>query len=147
MATFFHLSIIPQSARQAKSEVPSRPPVQGILHWRTRWKASVPVAQLAAHRNAWSAWHALHGCHTGHTLHGTREVGSAVRTESPAQFEQALALGTGTLELLTTGGANLEIRLYAGMTIVAGLALGHLCQQRFFLQLAFINLCQCLPGT
>jgi hypothetical protein len=92
---------------------------------------SVPVAQLAAHRNAWSALHALHalhGCHTGHTLHGTREVGSTVRAECPAQFEQALALGTGTLELLTTGGANLEIRLYASMTVVAGLALGHLCQ-------------------
>jgi hypothetical protein len=33
------------------------------------------------------------------------------------------------------------------MTVVAGLTLGHLCQQRFLLQLAFVNFCQRLAGT
>jgi hypothetical protein len=68
--------------------------------------ASITIAQLAAHMHAGSA---LHGCHTRHTLHGTGQVGGTVGTESPAQFEQTLALGTGTLELLATGRTDLEI--------------------------------------
>ena len=30
------------------------------------------------------------------------------------------------------------------MAVVAGLALGHLCQERFFFELAFVDLCQSL---
>src|SRR5258708_23770261 len=94
----------------------------------------------ATHGNARPPLHLLHGRHTRHTSHtwhtlhwSTRQIGCAIGAEGPAEFQQTLALGAGTLEFLTTGGANLKIRLNACMTIGAGLALGHLCQQRFVL--------------
>src|SRR5579885_608684 len=79
----------------------------------------------ATHLDALRGRHTLHGRHTGHTGHaghrGSREIGGAVGAEGPAQFEQALALGAGTLELLATGWADLEIGLDARMAVIAGL--------------------------
>ena len=90
----------------------------------------------------------MHCWHSRHILHWPwREICGAVRTECPAQFQEPFALGAWPLELLTAGGADLEIRFDTSMAIVTGLALGHLSQQGFFLQLPLVDLCQCLAGT
>ncbi len=104
--------------------------------------SSIPVAQLAAHMHSGRALHPLHDRHSRHILHWAGEISGAVRAECPAQLEQAFALGAWALELLPTGRADLEIRLDARVAVVAGLTLGHLGQQRFFLQLALVNLRQ-----
>ena len=95
-----------------------------------------------------SLWHTLHRWHAGHVLHGaTGQIIGAVGAEGPAQLQQALALGAGAFELLTTGRADLEISLDAGMTIAARLTLGHLGEQGFFLQLALIGFGKSLTRT
>lgn len=102
----------------------------------------------ATHLDALRGRHSLHGrhrSHTGHTGHrGCREVSSAVGAKRPAQFEQALALGAGALELLAAGWANLEIGLDARMAVIARLPLRHLGQQRLLFQLPLVNLGQSL---
>ena len=80
----------------------------------------------------WAALEA-HTCHIGsHTGHiwgkATGQVRGAVRAVSPAELQQAFALGTRAFKLLTTGGTDLEIGLDAGMAVRAGLALSHFCQ-------------------
>ncbi len=107
---------------------------------RQREETLVSRSQLLAHRR-----HSLHDGHTRYALHRTRgEVGSAIGAEFPAQFEQAFAFGASSLELLPAGGTNLEVRLHARVTVVAGRPLGHFGQQRFFLKLAFVDFGQCL---
>ena len=91
------------------------------------------LISIASHGHARIAGYTGHGSHTGHILHrGTGQISCAIGTEGPAQFEQAFALGARTLELLAAGRADLEIAFDTSMAIVAGLALGHLGQQRLF---------------
>src|SRR5581483_3658762 len=84
----------------------------------------VTLSQLPAHGR-----HPLHDRHTRYALHGARsEIGSAIRAEFPAQLKQTLAFGASRFELLAAGRTNLEVRLHARVTVIAGRAFGHLGQ-------------------
>ena len=108
---------------------------------------------IAAHWDTGVALrHALHSRHARHTRHilyrrSASKIGCAIGTEGPTEFQQTFALGTRAFHLLTARGANLEIRLYTRMAIVACLTLGHLGQQRFLFQLALVNLSERLAGS
>lgn len=94
------------------------------------------------------ALHSRHAWHTGHILYrrSASKIGCAVGTEGPTKFQQTFALGTRAFHLLAARGADLEIRLYTRMAIVACLTLGHLSKQRFLFQLALVNLSERLTG-
>lgn len=82
--------------------------------------------------------------HIGHSGHITRHrsagyIVGAIGAKGPTQFEQALAFEAGAFELLAAGWANLEVALDARVTVIAGLAFGHLGQQRLFFQLSLID--------
>ena len=88
---------------------------------------------ITSHWDAWYSLSTLHSRHSRHILHWSRgKVCGTVRAERPAQFQKPFALGAGPLELLTTGGADLEICFDTGMAVITCLTLGHLSQERFF---------------
>ena len=92
--------------------------------------------------------HPRHALHPWHSLHRqpASQIGRAVGAVSPAQFQQALALGAGAFQLLAAGWADLEVWFNTCVAIAACLPLGHLGQQRFLFQLPLVDFGQGLPG-
>ena len=68
------------------------------------------LVSITSHWDARRSLSILHDGHSRHILHWPRsKVCGAVRAECPSQFQKPLTLGTGPLELLAAGGADLEI--------------------------------------